>query len=99
MSTPLTHNPKNAVTHAIHRVTHNGQKAVKKVLTSQNKKDTPPDWVASTTLNHWNYWQREALVYQSDLGPMLNGTSTRLANLLTVDKQNDKIALKGGFES
>ena len=93
MSTPLTHNPKNAVTHTINRITHNGQLAVEKVLTSQNKEDTPTDWLASTTLNHWNYWQREALVYQSDLAFHLNGTSTRLANLLTVDEQNDKIAI------
>jgi hypothetical protein len=63
--TELTHNPLNGVTAAVWR---RGD-VVHKVLTG--RRPAPEGWMASDEPRHWNYWRREALVYQSGLAERL----------------------------
>ncbi|MEV0093306.1 aminoglycoside phosphotransferase [Streptomyces sp. NPDC050738] len=63
---PLTHNPKNGVTRGVWRVSAGDDRsAVVKVLT--RRKETLAAWAASDDPGHWNYWRREAEVYESGL--------------------------------
>jgi hypothetical protein len=71
----LTHNPLNGVTGAIWR---DGD-AVHKVLT--RRRDAPEHWAASDDPRHWNYWRREALVYESALPERLGLGAPRLLDL------------------
>jgi hypothetical protein len=61
VATTLTHNPLNGVTAGVWR---DGD-VVRKVLTQ--RREAPEGWKASTDPRHWNYWRREALVYETDL--------------------------------
>lgn len=65
----------------------------RKVLNGLNNPDTPPEWRASDLPRHWNYWQREALVYQSNLGEALSGSGARLPRLLQLNQQDSKIEM------
>src|SRR4051794_23691797 len=58
---PLTHNPLNGVTGGVWR----RDDVVHKVLT--RRRTAPAHWAASEDPRHWNYWQREALVYRTRL--------------------------------
>lgn len=61
----LRHNPLNAVTATVERITYaDGRTAVRKQL--QSPSDTTGPWAASTDPRHWNYWRRELEVYQDD---------------------------------
>jgi hypothetical protein len=62
---PLTHNQKNGVSGGIWRIDAGGDRHVLKVLT--RRKAAPPGWESSDDPQHWNYWRREALVYECDL--------------------------------
>ncbi|MEU9291277.1 hypothetical protein AB0D57_43335 [Streptomyces sp. NPDC048275] len=62
---PLVHNPANGVTGGVWRVTADDRSAVLKVLT--RTKDTSARWAASDDPRHWNFWCREAHVYESGL--------------------------------
>src|SRR5437879_1795124 len=62
---PLTHNPANEVTASIDRVRADGLSAVVKVLAPTASSGS--HWSASDFPSHWNYWRREALVYEHDL--------------------------------
>jgi hypothetical protein len=81
MSEPLKHNPRNAVTHSIERIPHGKGQAVRKVLSGANGDDVPPEWRASHEPDHWNFWEREARLYQSDVGHWIEGSGARLARL------------------
>jgi hypothetical protein len=71
----LTHNPLNGVTGAIWR---EGD-VVHKVLTRRG--EAPAHWAASDDPRHWNYWRREALVYESALPERLGLRAPRLLDL------------------
>jgi hypothetical protein len=71
----LTHNPLNGVTGGIWR---DGD-VVLKVLT--RRPDAPEHWAASEDPRHWNYWRREALVYESELPERLGLGAPRLLEL------------------
>ena len=71
----LTHNPLNGVTGGIWR---DGE-VVFKVLT--RRPDAPAHWAASDHPRHWNYWRREALVYESGLPERLGLGAPRLLEL------------------
>lgn len=58
---PLTHNPLNGVTAGV----WSEAGVVHKVLT--RRRSAPPQWASSDDPRHWNYWRREALVYDSGL--------------------------------
>ena len=57
----LVHNPLNGVTGGVWR----REGVVHKVLT--RRRDAPAHWAASLDPRHWNYWEREALVYTTGL--------------------------------
>ncbi|TDO47664.1 hypothetical protein EV651_124103 [Kribbella sp. VKM Ac-2571] len=64
-TTALRHNPLNAVTASVERVTYaDGRTAVRKQL--RRPRDSPGPWAASTDPRHWNYWRRELEVYRDD---------------------------------
>jgi hypothetical protein len=69
---PLTHNPLNGVTGGVWR---RGD-VVYKVLTRRRR--APAHWAASDDPRHWNYWKREALVYQTGLPGRLGLGAPRL---------------------
>ncbi len=71
----LTHNPLNGVTGGIWR---DGDVVVK-VLT--RRPDAPEHWAASEDPRHWNYWRREALVYETDLPGRIGLAAPRLLEL------------------
>jgi hypothetical protein len=64
-TTTLRHNPLNAVTANVERVTYaDGRTAVRKEL--RRPTDSSGPWAASTDPRHWNYWRREVEVYRDD---------------------------------
>jgi hypothetical protein len=68
----LTHNPLNGVTGGVWR---RGD-VVHKVLARRRR--APAHWAASDDPRHWNYWKREALVYQTALPGRLGLGAPRL---------------------
>ena len=63
--TPLRHNPANAVTATVDRITYPGGR------TGIRKELRPPDgstgpWSGSADPRHWNYWRREAEAYRDN---------------------------------
>lgn len=77
----LRHNPLNAVTASVERVTDpSGNTLVRKELTAPETGATQdPRWAASDDPRHWNYWRREAEVYRSsELRDSLRGTGLDL---------------------
>jgi hypothetical protein len=64
-TTTLRHNPLNAVTANVERVTYaDGRTAVRKELRRPSNSSGP--WAASADPRHWNYWRRELEVYRDD---------------------------------
>jgi hypothetical protein len=62
----LRHNPLNAVTDTVERVTTAaGSTLVRKRLRRPRPDDGTGPWAASADPAHWNYWRREAEVYRS----------------------------------
>jgi hypothetical protein len=89
---PLVHNPKNAVTAGISRVSADGWSAVLKVLSPGRATDS--HWAASDDPSHWNYWRREAYVYESDLAAAYRPAGLDAPRLLgRVERPNGRIAL------
>lgn len=72
---PLTHNPLNGVTADVRR---RGD-VVHKVLT--RRREVPAQWASSDDPRHWNYWKREAFVYDSGLPARLGLEAPRLLGL------------------
>jgi hypothetical protein len=63
----LRHNPRNAVTRAVERVSDAaGETRIRKELRRPHPSagSTSDPWAASTQPRHWNYWRREVAVYQ-----------------------------------
>ncbi|WP_128431206.1 aminoglycoside phosphotransferase [Streptomyces cyaneus] len=77
---PLTHNPKNGVTAGVWRVRAGDRSAVLKVLT--RNKEAAGHWAASDDPRHWNYWRREAHVYESGLARTWQPYGIRAPRLL-----------------
>jgi len=64
--TTLRHNPLNAVTETVERLTYaDGRTAIRKRLRPPVGAGEGP-WAASTDPRHWNYWRREIEVYRDD---------------------------------
>ena len=74
-ATPLVHNPLNGVTAGVWRQAD----LVRKVITC--RREAPAHWAASEAPRHWNYWRREALVYESALPDRLGLPAPRLRSL------------------
>jgi hypothetical protein len=61
-TTTLRHNPLNAVTATVERLTDaTGRTVIYKELRQPTGVDA---WAASADPRHWNYWRRELEVYQ-----------------------------------
>ena len=84
---PLTHNPGNAVTASIWRIVADGFSAVVKVVSGSRV--TVPHWASSEDPTHFNYWRREALVYEHDLVAEWTGTGLRAPRLLALVHRDD----------
>ena len=93
LSNQLTHNPKNAVTQSIQREVWQGKAAVRKVLSSVNRAETPNEWRASSNPRHWNYWLREWHIYRSPLHEALEGSGVRLAKSFELTEREPEAAL------
>lgn len=89
---PLTHNPKNGVTAGVWTVTAGDRTAVLKVLT--RTKEATGRWAASDDPRHWNYWLREANVYDSGLARTWQSYGIRAPRLLaSVERADGDVAL------
>ena len=82
---PLPHNPANGVTAGVWRE----GPVVRKLLT--RRREAPRHWAASDDPRHWNYWRREALVYESALPARLGLGAPRL---IAVDDAGDDVELR-----
>jgi hypothetical protein len=63
----LTHNTHNAVTTGIWRVRAGSASVVLKVVSPGVDAAASEEWRSSEVPSHWNYWEREALAYESGL--------------------------------
>ncbi|MFF1821428.1 hypothetical protein ACFVWG_29265 [Kribbella sp. NPDC058245] len=64
--TVLRHNPLNAVTETVERLTYaDGRTAIRKRLRRPVEVSGDP-WAASVDPRHWNYWRREVEVYRDE---------------------------------
>jgi hypothetical protein len=89
---PLVHNPWNGVTAGVWRVRAGDRTAVLKVLT--RTKETDGHWAASDNPRHWNYWRREAHVYESGLAQVWQPYGIRAPRLLaSVERPDGDVAL------
>ena len=87
----LTHNPLNMVTDELHRISWDDgatKSAVRKVVTRGGQGEQ--HWRPSEDPRHWNYWRREADVYQSDLPGRLG---MRAPTLLGSFERGDDVVL------
>ncbi len=65
-ATTLRHNPLNAVTETVERLTYaDGRTAIRKRLRRPVEVSGDP-WGASQDPRHWNYWRREVEVYRDE---------------------------------
>ena len=85
-SSPLTHNLNNSVTASINLVEDHAGRRVVKILNGRNSAETPREWMASDEPAHWNYWQREAHAYKSQLNDLIEGTGVRMPRLLKCEQ-------------
>jgi hypothetical protein len=91
---PLTHNPLNAVTGGIWRVTAGDATAVCKVVTDgAGDRAAPAHWEASADLRHFNYWRREVEAYASDLAAEFRPDGVDAPRLLALDDRGDTAVL------
>ena len=81
----LTHNPMNAVTGGIWRVTAGDATAVCKVVADGAGADSPEHWEASHELRHFNYWRREIEAYAADLAAEFRPHGVDAPRLLHLD--------------
>jgi hypothetical protein len=85
---PLTHNPLNGVTAGVWRQ----GTVVHKVLTK--RREAPPHWASSEDPRHWNYWRREALVYETGLPERLGLGAPRLLELTETPEGDVELVLE-----
>ncbi|NGO40789.1 protein kinase family protein [Streptomyces ureilyticus] len=89
---PLTHNPKNGVTAGVWRVSVGDRSAVLKVLT--RGKDTTETWASSDDPRHWNFWRREAYVYEEGVARVWEPWGITAPELLaSVERPDGDVAL------
>lgn len=90
----LTHNPMNAVTGGVFRITTPDTTAVLKVLTDGAGADAAPrHWQASDDPRHFNYWRREAEIYLSDLPALYRPAGVDAPRLLHLEDRADVVLL------
>jgi hypothetical protein len=92
---PLRHNPGNAVTGGVDRLTWpDGSRLVRKRLLRPGVRTSRPAWAASDDPRHWNSWRREELALTSqELVGSLRGTGLRTAGVVQVEPADDGTTL------
>jgi len=90
----LAHNPMNAVTGGVWRITTPDTTAVLKVLTDGDGADASPrHWQASEDPRHFNFWRREAEVYAADLAAAYRPAGVDAPRLLHLDEREGAVLL------
>jgi hypothetical protein len=90
----LTHNPMNAVTGGVWRITTADTTAVLKVLTDGHDADASPrHWQASDDPRHFNYWRREPEAYLADLASAFRPAGVDAPRLLHLEDRGDTVLL------
>jgi len=89
----LTHNTNNAVTAGIWRVRFGSASVVLKVL-SPSGTASSGEWSPSEMPSHWNYWEREALAYESGVTAVYSAARISGTRLLDSNRRpNAEVAL------
>jgi hypothetical protein len=85
----LAHNPLNAVTGGIWRVSGPQRSVVVKVVTDGRDHSGPSWWAASREDRHWNSWRREVLAYREHLAGDFEADGVGAPALLRSDEAAD----------
>jgi hypothetical protein len=90
----LTHNTYNVVTGGIWRVRAGSASVVLKVVSPADDAAASEEWSPSEEPSHWNYWEREALAYESGITAVYSGAGICGPRLLASNRRpNGEIAL------
>jgi hypothetical protein len=91
---PLTHNTNNAVTAGIWRVRTGSASLVLKVISPGGEVVASEEWSPSVVPSHWNYWEREALAYESGITAVYSEAGISGPHLLaSYRRPNGEVAL------
>jgi hypothetical protein len=90
----MTHNTHNAVTGGIWRVQAGSASFVLKVLSPGGEVVASEEWSPSEVPSHWNYWEREALAYESSITALYSEAGISGPRLLaSYRRPNGEVAL------
>jgi phosphotransferase family enzyme len=90
----LTHNTHNAVTSGIWRVRAGSASVVLKVVSPGGGVVASEEWSPSEVPSHWNYWEREALAYESSITALYSEAGISGPRLLASHRRpNGEVAL------
>ena len=90
----LTHNTYNAVTAGIWRVRAGSVSVVLKVISPGGEVVASEEWSSSEVPSHWNYWEREALAYESGITAVYSEAGISGPRLLaSFRRPNGEVAL------
>ena len=90
----LTHNTYNAVTGGIWRVRAGSASVVLKVVSPGDDAAASEEWSPSEVPTHWNYWEREALAYESGITAVYSEAGISGPRLLASNRRsNGDVAL------
>jgi hypothetical protein len=91
---PMTHNSHNAVTAGVWRVRSGSASVVLKVISPGGEVVASEEWGPSEEPSHWNYWEREALAYESAITALYSGAGISGPRLLASHRRpNGNVAL------
>lgn len=85
----LPHNPQNGVTAGVWRE----RDVVRKRLT-RRRTDAPAHWASSDEPRHWNFWRREALVYETGLPERLGLGAPQLLGITETPEGDVELRLE-----
>ncbi len=90
----MTHNTHNAVTAGIWRIQAGSASFVLKVLSPGGEVVASEEWSPSEVPSHWNYWEREALAYESSITALYSEVGISGPRLLaSYRRPNGQVAL------
>ncbi len=88
----LVHQRSNGITLGVWRDWHRGLPYVNKTIGVRH--DVPDHWIASEEPTAWNYWQREALVYRSDLPRRLGLGAPEVLDIVGSERKGIELKLE-----
>jgi hypothetical protein len=92
-TTLLAHNPLNAVTGGIWRVSGPKRSVILKVVTDGSRHAGPTWWAASREDRHWNSWRREVLAYREELASRFAPDGVGAPALVELEETDDGAAI------